>query len=401
MAGRARSPTQSLAAALRVSPPQPRSEILYLLCTPACANIASKPQLLYNILVGVHLSLGNIPPAHLERTDVRMMKKMLSLVLCIAMLLSVCLTAGAEEQPLKVGLCIAESLGDKGFYDSADEGLKRLGADYGVVGNVVECKNDGSQFLPVLATAAEQNDVVVAVGWQFWDALVEVVPQMPETKFIFIDNAMDEIPENMLCITYKENEGSFLAGYIAMKISQTGIVGVVGGEDSATINNFIVGYTQGAKYANPEGTVLDPVYTNDYEDVPKGKETGLSLYGKNADVVFACAGKAGLGVFEAGAETKKLAIGVDSDQKAEDPEVVACSMMKLVGDSIYVTIEKLVKDGEFAGGTVWDADLSTGLIAIGYGDDTMTQQVSPELKTEVEELAQKIINGEIVVESTR
>lgn len=330
-----------------------------------------------------------------------MMKKMLSLVLCIAMLLSVCLTAGAEEQPLKVGLCIAESLGDKGFYDSADEGLKRLGADYGVVGNVVECKNDGSQFLPVLATAAEQNDVVVAVGWQFWDALVEVVPQMPETKFIFIDNAMDEIPENMLCITYKENEGSFLAGYIAMKISQTGVVGVVGGEDSATINNFIVGYTQGAKYANPEGPVLDPVYTNDYEDVPKGKETGLSLYGKNADVVFACAGKAGLGVFEAGAESQKLAIGVDSDQKAENPEVVACSMMKLVGDSIYVTIEKLVKDGEFAGGTVWDADLSTGLIAIGYGDDTMTQQVSPELKTEVEELAQKIINGEIVVESTR
>jgi len=40
-------------------------------------------------------------------------------------------------------------------------------------------------------------------------------------------------------------------------------------------------------------------------------------------------------------------------------------------------------------------------VDIGYGDDTMPQQVSDELKAEVEELKQKIINGEIVVESTR
>jgi basic membrane lipoprotein Med (substrate-binding protein (PBP1-ABC) superfamily) len=106
-------------------------------------------------------------------------------------------------------------------------------------------------------------------------------------------------------------------------------------------------------------------------------------------------------VFEAGAEKGALAIGVDSDQKGENPAVVACSMMKCVGDSVYVVVEQYLNDGVFEGGSIWDADLSTGLIAIGYGDDTMTQQVSPELKAEVEELAQKIINGEIVVESTR
>ncbi|MBE5815805.1 MAG: BMP family ABC transporter substrate-binding protein [Clostridiales bacterium] len=330
-----------------------------------------------------------------------MMKKMLSLILCIAMLLSVCLTATAEQEALKVGLCIAETLGDKGFYDSANEGLQRLVDTYGVVGSVVECKSDASAYTDALVGSAEQNDIVVAVGWQFWDALVEVVPQMPETKFIFIDNAMDEIPENMLCITYKENEGSFLAGYIAMKISKTGVVGVVGGEDSATINNFIVGYQQGALYANPEGTVLAPIYTNTYEDPAKGKEAALGLYDQQADVVFACAGKSGLGVFEAGAEKKAYAIGVDSDQKAEAPDVIACSMMKLIGDSIFTVVEKYIQNGEFAGGTVWDADLSTGLIAIGYGDETMPQFVSAELLAEVDALAEKIISGEIVVESTR
>ena len=328
------------------------------------------------------------------------MKKMLSLLLCIVMMLSMTV-ASADEAPVRVGLCIAETLGDKGFYDSAYEGVQRLAADYGVVGTTVECKNDASAFLTSLVEAAGSNDIVVAVGWQFWDALVEVVPQMPDTKFIFIDNAMDEIPENMLCVTYKENEGSFLAGYIAMKLSQTGVVGFVGGEDSATINNFFVGYKQGALYANAEGTVLSPIYTNDYEDPAKGKEAALSLYNQNADVVFAVAGKTGLGVFEAGAEKGAYAIGVDSDQKGENPEVVVCSMMKCIGDSIYTVVEQYVKDGTFAGGTIWDADLATGLITIGYGDDTMTQQVSDELKADVEALAQQIINGEIVVESTR
>lgn len=328
------------------------------------------------------------------------MKKLISLLLCAMMLLSLCSVATAEDT-LSVGLCVAETFGDKGFYDSAKEGLDRLVADYGVVGNSIECKGDASAYTDALVGSAEQNDIVVAVGWQFWDALVEVVPQMPDTKFIFIDNAMDEIPENMLCITYKENEGSFLAGYVAMKLSKTGVVGVVGGEDSATINNFIVGYQQGALYANPEGTVLPAVYTNTYEDPAKGKEAALSLYGQNADIVFAVAGKTGLGVFEAGAEKGALAIGVDSDQKGENPDVVACSMMKCVGDSIYVVVEQYLNDGVFAGGTIWDADLSTGLIKLGFGDETMTQQVSDELKAEADALMEKIISGEIVVESTR
>ena len=45
--------------------------------------------------------------------------------------------------------------------------------------------------------------------------------------------------------------------------------------------------------------------------------------------------------------------------------------------------------------------MSTGLVGIGYGDDSMPQQVSDELKAEVDALAQKIIDGEIVVDTTR
>ena len=331
------------------------------------------------------------------------MKKFISMLLCLTMVLTLCMScATAETAGLKVALCVAETLGDLGFYDSANEGLKRLEADHGVVGSVVECKSDASMYQVALVEAAETSDIVVAVGWQFWDGLCVVAPEMPETKFIFVDNGLDGVGDNLLSIVYAENQGSFLAGYIAMKLAENGIIGVVAAEDSETINNFVVGYKQGALYANPEGKVLDTVYTDgDYEAPDKGKEAALSLYSQGAEVVYQVAGKTGLGVFEAAAEQGKYAIGVDSDQKYINPDVIVTSMMKKVGDSIYDVVAKYITTGEFAGGTIWEADMSTGLVGLGYGDETMTQQVSDELKAEVAALAEKIIAGEIVVESTR
>ncbi len=329
------------------------------------------------------------------------MKKVLAILLCATMALSLTVTAAAEDAPLRVAVCIAEALGDLGFNDSAEKGLKMLVEDYSVVGSVVECKSDASKYQPTLVDAAENNDVVVAVGWQFWDVLSAVVPEMPETKFIYVDNGLDGLGDNLLSIVYAENEGSFLAGYIAMKSAASATVGFVGGEDSDTINNFFVGYKQGALYANPDGKVLDPVYAGDYESPDKGKELANTLYTGGADVVFAVAGKTGLGVFEAAKEQNKYAIGVDSDQKYIDPEHIICSMMKDIGGSIYSAVSMYIEDSVFDGGKIWDADMTSGFVGIGYGDQSMTQQVSDELKAEVDALAKKIIDGDIVVESTR
>ena len=113
--------------------------------------------------------------------------------------------------------------------------------------------------------------------------------------------------------------------------------------------------------------------------------------------MFQVASLTGEGVFEAAKERNLLAIGVDSDQKYIDPEHIACSMIKKVGESIETAINDLIDNGSWQGGQIWVADMSTGLVDVGYGDDTMTQQVSDELKAEVESIKQQIIGGEIEV----
>ncbi len=323
------------------------------------------------------------------------MKKIVALLLCVSMCLSVlCVSAFAEDVP-SVAIVVAGGLGDRSFYDSANEGLEELASKYGTVTKVIECKENGSMYLTGLADAAEACDIVFAVGWQFVQALPEAAEGYPDTKFVWIDNALEgDGMANVMSVVYAQNQGSFLVGYIAGKLSKTGVVGAVGGQDSATINDFMVGYEAGAKYANPDIKV-DTRYANGFEDPASGKECALALYDAGCDIVFAVAGKTGEGVFEAAKDTGNYAIGVDSDQKYINPDVIICSMVKEVGKSVVDIVENL--DERFQPATVWTADMATGYIDVGYGDDTMTQQVSDELKAEVKALQEKIISGEITV----
>lgn len=323
------------------------------------------------------------------------MKKFLALMLTLALCLSsLVVPALADSNTLGVAVVVAGTLGDRGFYDSSVEGLNQLVADYGVTPKVFECKEDASLYENSLYDAADTCNVVIAVGWQFWDYLGTACAEYPEVKFIFIDNGMDGVGDNLMSIIYAQNEGSFLVGYIAGKLTKTGKIGVVGGEDAATINDFIVGYEAGAKYANPD-IVVERKYAETYEDPAKGKEAAIALYDGGCDIVFAVAGKTGEGVFEAAAETGNFAIGVDSDQKYINPDVILCSMVKEVGKSIYDVVGNL--ETKYQPGKIWTADMETGYIGVAYGTDDMPQQVSDELKAEVETLKAKIISGEIEV----
>ena len=275
------------------------------------------------------------------------MKKLLSVLLCAVMVLSLAACGKKENAPtpgpdpngetegLTVALVVAGKLGDRSFYDSSKEGLDRMVADLGVTPIVIECNNENHDIQ--MKNAAEKANIVVCVGWEFY------------------------------------NEGSFLAGYIAAAVSETGVVGAVGGEDADTINDFIVGYTQGAEYYGTEnGKEISVVknYSNTYDDPAVGKDCAIALNDQGADVIFQIA------------------------------SAIICSMKKEVGSSIYDAVKSyLAGDSRF--GTTWTADMATGYVGIGYGDSGMTQQVPDEVKAAVEELAAKIASGEIVVETTR
>lgn len=332
------------------------------------------------------------------------MKKMISLLLALVLVLGLA-ACGGEKAPettnpksdLTVALVVADTFGDRSFYDSSKAGCEQLVADFGITLKTVECNSDA--HTQQIYNAADAADVVVLVGWEFYDVEI-VAPEYPDVKFVWVDNVTSAPVENVVCIPYAQNEGSFLAGYVAAKMSTTGVIGAVGGEDAATINDFMVGYKQGALYANPEAKV-EIQYANTYVDPAVGKECALALHDKGADVIFQVASKTGDGVFQAAQEKGFYAIGVDSDQKYIADDVIICSMVKEVGKSIYQAISEFIAGDTSKLGTTWTADMVSGYIGLGYGEEGATQQISDELKAEVEALKAKITSGEIVVDTTR
>ncbi len=331
------------------------------------------------------------------------MKKYIAILLCIALM--GCLFAGCGEKPaengggdLTLALVVAGNFGDRSFYDSSNAGATKL-EEEGVTVKRIECGNE--KHTEQIYNAADAADIVVLVGWEFYD-VEAVATEYPDVRFIWIDNATSAPVANVLNITYAQNEGSFLAGYVAAKLTESGVIGAMGGQDQDTINDFIVGYKQGALYANPDVKV-EVIYSNDYDDPAIGKECALTLHEKGADVIFQIASKCGDGVFEAAQEEGFYAIGVDSDQKYIAPQSIICSMRKEVGESIYYAVKQYMEKGDECGlfGTTWTANMASGYVGLSYGDAGSVQQVSVELKVEVEELMKKIISGEIKVDTTR
>lgn len=159
------------------------------------------------------------------------MKKLLSVLLCAVMVLSLAACGKKENAPtpgpdpngetegLTVALVVAGKLGDRSFYDSSKEGLDRMVADLGVTPIVIECNNENHDIQ--MKNAAEKANIVVCVGWEFYN-VETIAPDYPEVNWIWVDNATSAPVSNVLNITYAQNEGSFLAGYIAAAVSETG-----------------------------------------------------------------------------------------------------------------------------------------------------------------------------------
>ena len=330
------------------------------------------------------------------------MKKILALALALILALGCMIactkTNGQNGDKTVVAIVVAGQFGDRSFYDSSKAGGDQLAKDFeNVEVKTIEC--NGENFDVQMRNAADVANIVVCVGWEFYD-IETTAPEYPNVDFIWIDNATSAPVANVLNITYAQNEGSFLAGYIAASLSKSGTVGAVGGEDSDTINDFIVGYEQGAKYAN-DAIKVEWNYSNDYDDPAKGKECAKALHDKGADVIFQIASKAGDGVFEAAQEGGFYAIGVDSDQKYINDAVIVCSMKKEVGKSIYDAVAKYLNGDKSLWGTTWVANLADGYVGIGYGEAGSTQQVPDDVKAAVEDLVKKITSGEITVKTIR
>ena len=301
--------------------------------------------------------------------------------------------SGATGKKILVGVVFdSGGLGDKSFNDSAWAGIQRSVKEFAITEKHIESKNEKDFETNLTAMADAGCDLVFAIGITQQKALETVAPKYPNVKFAIVD--ANVTAPNVRSLLFTEQEGSFLAGYLAALTTKTKKVGFVGGMEIPLIKKFQAGYEAGVKTADPSVEVLPAKYTGNWDSQDKGKVAANILYSSGADIVYHAAGRAGLGVIAAAKEQGKFAIGVDSDQDEVAKGSVLTSMIKRVDEAVYQTI-KDTSTGKFtAGNKLYDLKIGgVGLSEMKYTKD----KVGKENLDKIAQVSAKIVKGEIKV----
>ncbi|GAB2832141.1 BMP family lipoprotein [Lentzea nigeriaca] len=329
----------------------------------------------------------------------------------------------AASGGLRIKLVVNGGLGDKSFFDSAHEGLKRAQKNLGFDLKVVELGSDRTKWEPGFedAAAGDDYDILAAGTFDVTDYIGKLAPEHPDKKFWVFDAPVDyrggggvcaNRCENVYSVTFKQNEGGYLAGFLAQKLvaakalkgaESLSKVGVIGGVKTPVIDDFVVGFKAGYTSAGGgESDVLVQYVGGDkpFGDPAKGKEISNAMYGQGAALVWPVAGLSGLGTFESAVANKRYTFGIDSDQHETlvdqaQRDTVITSMLKNVGNALYKAAEQ-AKAGSLKYGAVDSIGLKQD--AVGYVDNDHFKQVVPEsVRTDLRQAVDRINSGTVRV----
>ena len=315
---------------------------------------------------------------------------------------------GAESDFLACEVTDTGGVDDRSFNENAYNGLVEAADEIGFEPVVLESQSD-ADFEPNIDALIEQGcDLIVTVGFLLGDATEAAAQESTDTNFAIVDFAYEAEYENVLGLTYATDQAAFMAGYVAAAMTETGTVGTYGGLNIPTVSIFMKGFEAGIEYHNEQkGTDVtlvgwstaadDGLFTGDFEDLSKGRQTTESLLDQGADIILPVAGPVGQGSIEAiragGDDAKLIWVDTDGCESVAD----ACDLfLTSVKKNFDVSVRDAVTaaaNGEFEGG-IYSGTLENDGVELGSFNE-FEGDISDELKSELEDIRAGIIDGSI------
>ena len=358
------------------------------------------------------------------------MKKLLALLLCLAMVFTFAACGGnsgssegeGESEPAAVSfddiddncesadgtyqIAMVTDVGqlkDGSFNQFTWNGVKMYAYENGKTYKYYQPANGSSATdddrIKAMTDACEAGaEVLVTPGFLQDTALEAVAPQYPDVQFVFIDG-WDTGLDNILGVSYQEEQAGYLAGYAAVMEGYTklGFSGGGGGSNPACIR-YGYGYAQGANAAaEAKGVDVEMRYSWEYGSSFSASDDLQAMlagwFNAGTEVCFMCGGT----MFNSGAAAAEAAdaaiIGVDVDQSNQSDTVVT-SACKGLAQSVQVSLGNFYDNGKPIGGALV---LGAADDAVGLPVDTWSLQ--NWTVDEYNALFEKIKSGEIEIDN--
>ena len=131
--------------------------------------------------------------------------------------------------------------------------MQRAAAQLGIKPDVLQ-SNSAADYIPNLQHAAQSGDkLVIAVGFLMESAVEKVAAAFPNTNFAIIDSGPAKPISNLKSLLFHEQDGGYMAGYLAGLVTKTNVVSTVGGQKIPPVDHYIAGFIAGAQGRQPEG----------------------------------------------------------------------------------------------------------------------------------------------------
>ncbi len=338
----------------------------------------------------------------------------MSVLLVVAIMLTACAKTGAEAPAAttdeKVKVCMVTDsggIGDKSFNDLTWKGVEKGTADFGVEGNYIQ-SSQATDFAPNLQACKDSGaKLIICVGFMMTDDCKAAAEANPDVYYAGVDMAGFGL-DNFRGVTAKMEQSSYLAGYLAAGMSETGKVGWYVGIMGPAVQIFGDGWYYGVqKYNEVHGTNVEVIgydalnpgqatATGSWIDADKGRSIGQSQMQEGADIILPVCGGVGAATAAVMQEAGKgYIVGVDQDWTQTYPDYVdqiLASVTKSVDVHIYDAIQR-INTNTWEGGD-YVLTLENGGTLLTYNDKVA---VPEELKAEIADLQAKIISGDIVI----
>lgn len=339
----------------------------------------------------------------------------LSIALVCTLLLSACTTvagpanpAASTDEPAALQIGLVTDVGrvnDRSFNQSAWDGVLQAAAELGLQeGEEVKYieTQDSKDYADNIQQFVDAGfDVIVTVGFALGEATLAAAQAHPDTYFIGVDQFQGEALPNLTGLVFREDQSGFLAGALAAMLSKSGTIAAVLGTDLVPpVVAFKEGYEAGARFINPEITILSTYHPGEisqaFTDPEWGAATAKQALDQKADVIFGAGGMTGNGALQEiaaapGAGTEIFCIGVDTDQWETLPAAHPClvsSAMKLITPSVLDLISTYAADGSMTAGNYFGG---AGLAPFHDFD----AQIAPEIKEKLNEIAAGLADGSL------
>ena len=303
-----------------------------------------------------------------------------------------------EPETFKVGMLLPGAISDQGWNALAHDGLKAIETELGAEIDYVESLTPDVWESDFRAYAMAGYDLIFGHGYEYQEAAIAVAQDYPEIIFITSAGASGAIRENVAPIVFRLEQATYLLGMIAGLMTQTDMIGIVGGQELPSASSTFMAFEGGVKSVNPD-TVVQRTYVGDWKNIDKARELALTQIQAGVDFIFHNANEAGLGVFEAvvmaqDAGKTVYAFGANRDQSAVSPRAVLANAV--ITPKAYVQLATAVKAGTFESKLYVFTMTTDGAIALTYNPE-LRSQVPEAVQQQVETARQQILDGTLEV----